>query len=158
MTKERFMSRIRILPSGCWIWTGCLNDGGYGTLNHERKTFLAHRWAWEYIAKRKLFPELHHSKCKRRACTNPDHLEGTTQNDHPDKPSTLNRSKSKCPKGHPYAGDNLYIDPSGHRHCMKCRRDHSKASYHRHRKSCREKQNEHYRLHGRRDRQSGKEQ
>ena len=25
-----------------------------------------------------------------------------------------------CPKGHPYSGDNLYIDPIGQRHCKEC--------------------------------------
>ena len=35
----------------------------------------------------------------------------------------VNRGKVKCPKGHPYAGTNLYVDPNGHRHCKICLRD-----------------------------------
>lgn len=34
-----------------------------------------------------------------------------------------NALKSHCPHGHPYSGDNLYIDPKGNRRCRQCRRD-----------------------------------
>jgi len=30
--------------------------------------------------------------------------------------------KSHCPKGHPYSGDNLYIDPKGNRRCRACKK------------------------------------
>lgn len=31
------------------------------------------------------------------------------------------QDKSHCPKGHPYSGSNLYISPSGARHCRACK-------------------------------------
>lgn len=34
-----------------------------------------------------------------------------------------NARKTHCPKGHPYMGDNLYVDPAGTRQCRKCKRD-----------------------------------
>lgn len=37
-------------------------------------------------------------------------------------PSHKNSKKTHCPQGHPYAGDNLYLDPIGNRHCKTCRR------------------------------------
>lgn len=32
-----------------------------------------------------------------------------------------NARKTHCPQGHPYAGDNLYVQPDGNRKCRKCR-------------------------------------
>jgi hypothetical protein len=32
-----------------------------------------------------------------------------------------NVGKTHCPAGHEYAGDNLYVDPVGRRHCRTCR-------------------------------------
>lgn len=32
------------------------------------------------------------------------------------------REKTHCPAGHPYRGENLYVDQSGRRHCRTCRR------------------------------------
>ncbi len=34
-----------------------------------------------------------------------------------------NARKTHCPQGHPYSGDNLYVDPNGNRRCQQCRRD-----------------------------------
>jgi hypothetical protein len=33
-----------------------------------------------------------------------------------------NVEKTHCPRGHPYAGDNVYIDPGGWRRCRECKR------------------------------------
>jgi hypothetical protein len=39
------------------------------------------------------------------------------------EPEPLRMSlRTKCPAGHPYAGDNLYLAPSGARHCRTCER------------------------------------
>lgn len=32
-----------------------------------------------------------------------------------------------CPKGHPYEGSNLYVNPSGQRQCKRCAADRSRA-------------------------------
>lgn len=32
-----------------------------------------------------------------------------------------NRLKTHCPKGHPYDGENLYLDPKGYRRCRACK-------------------------------------
>lgn len=34
-----------------------------------------------------------------------------------------NRNKDECPKGHIYAGSNLYVNPNGSRECRSCRQD-----------------------------------
>jgi hypothetical protein len=38
-------------------------------------------------------------------------------------------TRTHCPKGHPYAGENLYVDPHGHRHCRICMRHWSAEAY-----------------------------
>jgi hypothetical protein len=33
-----------------------------------------------------------------------------------------NANKVSCPRGHPYAGENLYVNPKGARECRACHR------------------------------------
>ena len=40
-----------------------------------------------------------------------------TNGESPDR-----RTKSHCPMGHPYEGDNVYIDPKGNKRCRACKR------------------------------------
>jgi len=40
-----------------------------------------------------------------------------------------NAAKTHCPQGHPYEGDNLYINPVGHRICRQCGREKSQRQY-----------------------------
>jgi len=60
--------------SGCWLWTGCLTNSGYGQLRLNGGPVLGHRLSWE--THRGPIPEgayvLHH--CDVRCCINPDHL------------------------------------------------------------------------------------
>lgn len=37
--------------------------------------------------------------------------------------NTAGKSKSLCPHGHPYEGDNLYISPKGDKRCRECARN-----------------------------------
>lgn len=65
---------IPVTESGCWIWLGMLDSGGYGTIKLNRRTQKAHRVSWEHY--RGLIPDeikvLH--RCDIPMCINPDHL------------------------------------------------------------------------------------
>lgn len=71
-------SRIEPHPSGCWLWSGARNDGGYGVHGGAG----AHRVVYEILVGP--IPQgrhLHH-KCQVPRCVNPDHLEPVTPAEH----------------------------------------------------------------------------
>lgn len=64
----------RLAESGCWVWLGELDSGGYGTIKMGGRMVKTHRASW--IVSRGTIPgKLHvlHS-CDVRCCINPDHL------------------------------------------------------------------------------------
>lgn len=73
---ERFERLVMpVTESGCWIWIGHLNHGGYGVAYEVgRKSVGAHRLSW--VIHRGDIPAGLHvlHRCDVRACVNPDHL------------------------------------------------------------------------------------
>lgn len=64
--------------SGCWLWAGSLNGGGYAQVMVNKRRPVAHRVAYEL--KHGPVPEglqLDHL-CRVRCCVNPDHVEPVT--------------------------------------------------------------------------------
>jgi hypothetical protein len=114
-----------IVTNGCWEWVGALRGGGYGHWNRNPTgEGQAHRAV--YVMTHGPIPKgmtLDHL-CRNRICVNPDHLEIVTHRENILRSNGLaakNLSKTECPLGHPYSGDNLVICRNGRRRCRICR-------------------------------------
>lgn len=110
----------------CWIWTGWINDAGYGciTLTRPRRVVRAHRRLYEFLVHAiDEDLELDHL-CRVRCCVNPGHLEPVTRAINQQRgfgPCGINFRKTHCPKGHPYNDVNTYAHISGRtRRCRPC--------------------------------------
>lgn len=111
--------------SGCVLWHGPLHSSGYGRVSIFGVRYRAHRIA--FLLERGPIPsdlELDHL-CRTLACVKVTHLEAVSHKLNilrGEAPTAVNARKTHCPKGHPYSGNNLYIDPRG-RKCRRCDAD-----------------------------------
>ena len=95
--------RIEPIPeSGCLVWTGSTNGGGYGQVMINWRAKRVHRVVWEMV--RGPIPEgmvLDHV-CRVRSCVNPDHLRIVTPRENAVTNSTgfaaTNAQKTECPR------------------------------------------------------------
>jgi hypothetical protein len=109
----------------CWIWTGALNERGYGRFHLSgNRSVRAHRFAYELF--KGAIPkgcELDHL-CGTRACVNPEHLEAVVHRTNLLRGATItarNAAVTHCPKGHPYTEANTYRKRSNNgRNCRTC--------------------------------------
>ena len=116
----------------CWLWLGSVNNYGYGTLGHNKKVILAHRYAWEIT--NGAIPDgllVCHS-CDNPPCVNPDHLFLGTHTDNLNdciskgrftagKAAGRNRAnRTHCKYGHEFSTENTYINAKGYRICRLC--------------------------------------
>lgn len=116
---ERFVLRT----PACWLWTGSLDHGGYGSIKQTGTCVLrAHRVSYEkYIGPIPEGLQLDHL-CRNRACVNPAHLEPVTKAENMRRGfgfSAINARKTHCLRGHELSGENLAIW-SGRRNCRTC--------------------------------------
>lgn len=110
-------------PTECWPWKGKLDSYGYGMFTRRPYGQRAHQWAYA-LAGLKVPPghELDHT-CRLKCCANHAHLEAVTHAENTRRAISLRPKKEACPKGHPYSGDNLYVNPkTQHRSCRTCMR------------------------------------
>lgn len=141
--EERFNNLfIPVTESGCWIWLGALNEGGYGvfrvsnewlldypgvntTLNKSRHVQVqAHRVSYALIFG-KISPDLTLDHlCRVRCCVNPYHVEEVTARENTLRgfsSSAIAMRRNCCVRGHPYDSANLYFY-RGQRMCRECMR------------------------------------
>lgn len=126
------MQSVIDLVTGCQLWTGKLNHDGYARLRVDQRAQYVHRYLWE----RDNGPvpvgyELDHL-CRNRNCVNRFHLEIVTHAENVGRgvSGRWQKEKTHCPKGHPYAGANLMLRPSGSRRCRACENASCLAAYH----------------------------
>ena len=85
--------------SNCWLWTGYINEKGYGRLRYGGKLVYAHRLS--YLLHNQQLPSdlcvLH--KCDNPPCVNPDHLFlGTKKQNNEDMASKGRQFFQRCPE------------------------------------------------------------
>lgn len=136
-TLENFLTKIEMVTeSGCWIWTGHIDRGGYARLNtwdYERRVkgplLSAHRFSYETFVGP--IPEgmgLDHL-CRVRCCVNPRHLEPVTHRENVMRglAPTVSRvaaiaaklARTHCKWGHPFTRENVRIYRN-RRNCIAC--------------------------------------
>lgn len=148
---QRFWNKVdKSVAAPCWMWTGSLNEDGYGVYNDKR----AHRIAYQKEKGRiPRYTELDHL-CRVRACVNPDHLEPVPHrvNVQRGRLGEVTRqrqlAKTHCPNGHEYTPENTYTAPKPYeqrktgrsytykphrpsRHCKECKRAANRRWYRR---------------------------
>jgi hypothetical protein len=107
--EERFWSKVnKDTESGCWHFTGALNELGYGQFSINGKMIKAHRYSYELH--KGPIPEgmccLH--ACDNRKCCNPDHLSiGTHKENMQDM---INKNRQNKPKGSMHGRSKLTED------------------------------------------------
>jgi hypothetical protein len=123
--------------TGCWLWTEGDNGRGYGRASRNNTNYQAHRLFYELL--KGPIPEGHELDhlCRVTFCVNPDHLEPVPHRTNVRRGVTgavcarRQRSKTHCPFGHPYEGDNLIVfGPRKLRRCRECSRERDRARSH----------------------------
>ncbi len=93
----RFSASVHHEPmSGCWLWAGYCNPGGYGMMSLGRgANYLAHRVAY-FIEHGKQPSAILRHTCDNPCCVNPDHLvEGDQQENAADMVRRGRQSKGE---------------------------------------------------------------
>ena len=121
---EDYPPPVRV-EGGCLRWQGTHHSAGYGLVGSR----YAHREVWE----REVGPipegyQIDHVAtrgCVWRDCVEVAHLEPVPQAENVRRQANViaQKARTHCPKGHPYAGENLRLRSTGQRGCRQCDRD-----------------------------------
>jgi HNH endonuclease len=97
------VDRVKLDPSGCWIWTGLKNRLGYGRVQYDGKIRRAPRLIYQLMVG-PIAPGLQIDHlCRRPACVNPAHLEPVTARENTMRSTAFtatNAKKTHCIRGH----------------------------------------------------------
>lgn len=114
---ERFLRFVHPLPTGCWAWTGAVQEKppspwNYGIFGYTTgRTCRAHRWAYEYFIGP--IPEGLHTDhlCRNPNCVNPTHVEPVTKAVNTLRGNSLatqHARQTHCVNGHEFTQENTY--------------------------------------------------
>lgn len=131
---DRIWKRFVIPASGCWIFTGYRNRGGYGRVGWNGKAVLLHRLVWEFVKGPLLVTDVLDHLCRNRGCCNPNHLEIVTAKENHRRgdhiamtaaAAAARRDRTHCVNGHELTQENTRIRrrQSGGRTCRACDRN-----------------------------------
>ncbi len=126
---ERFLEKVSVDKSGCWPWTGYIDQKGYGVFGvSSREIYKAHRYSyWLHVGDVPKGKQLDHL-CRVRHCVNPSHLEPVTNRENVIRGNAARPKQAACKKGHAFTDTNTYVYPKrGTRHCKECQRKRSAA-------------------------------
>ena len=118
-----------VLANGCHVWIGTTRNG-YGLARDPRDGRFRAAHIIRYAMEVGPVPNglvLDHFACDNTFCCNPLHVRPVTHRENTlrgDSVAALAASKTHCPNGHPYSGDNLVpgMLAKGGRACRICKR------------------------------------
>lgn len=110
----------------CWIWKGKTTRDGYGEIQDQKRTRLAHRVVYEALV-----VEIPHGLqldhlCRNPPCVNPWHLDPVTGAENVARARELiapRDPRTHCNQGHAYDAANTYFQPNAGRRCRTCQRE-----------------------------------
>lgn len=115
---RKFLEKCSVDKKSCWLWTGQLDQEGYGKVTFVRQGTSTHRLSFRIF--RGEVPkgfQLDHL-CRVRNCFNPFHLEIVTALENVRR--AIDFKKTHCKRGHKFNVKNTYIAPNGQRLCKRC--------------------------------------
>lgn len=120
---DHFWNKVEFEPnSGCWLWTGYINQDGYGRVSINKRLVMAHRTTFGTVPHGM---ELDH-KCRVRSCCNPAHLDAVPHAENVKRGRVGKANKERaaarthCRNGHEFTAENTRFAKDGARTCRQC--------------------------------------
>lgn len=114
--------------TGCWLWTACKTENGYGRVRYNGHLVLVHRLSLHIYKNFDLDSQL--QVCHNcpggdnKACFNPEHLHvldaAMHRRETQEKGQYSYARSEHCRNGHEFTAANTYVY-SGYRYCLTCR-------------------------------------